>query len=211
VVKFSSENALKNNKNDIPQAAKEGLSHLRAVILVGFMGAGKSSVGRVLAGQLGWEFVDLDQRIERLEGKSVAEIFRSSGEEKFRRMELDTLQTLLSELHDGRSVIALGGGAFVQEPIAALIEASGIPTVFLDAEAEELLARCQEESKRQGSKRPLLESPENFRQLYETRRPGYLKASFRKETGSKAVKEIADELIEALGLDKGLTGTGENE
>lgn len=210
MVKFTSENALKNNKNDIPQAAKENLPHLHAVILVGFMGAGKSSVGRVLATQLGWRFVDLDQRIERLEGKSVAEIFRSCGEEKFRRMELDALQTLLSKLHDDRCVIALGGGAFVQDPIAALIKATGIPTVFLDAEVEELLARCQEESRRQGSKRPLLETPDNFRKLYETRRPGYLKASFRKETGGKAVKEIADELIEALGLDKGLARTGEN-
>jgi shikimate kinase len=175
---------------------------VRAVILVGFMGAGKSSVGRVLAEKLGWTFEDLDQRVERREGKTVAQIFTDSGEEEFRRLEREALQDLLSELHAGRYVIALGGGAFVQDSIPLLIQSAGIPTVFLDAEVEHLLARCEAESERQGAKRPLLANHEHFRELYEARRPRYLKASLRKETEAKTVEQIAVELIQDLGLDK---------
>jgi shikimate kinase len=175
---------------------------VRAVVLVGFMGAGKTSVGHILGEKLGWAFEDLDRRIEQREGKTVAQIFADSGEEEFRRLERESLQELLHELHAGRYVIALGGGAFVQDSIANLIESAGIRTVFLDAGVEQLLARCEAELKRQGAKRPLLENRENFRRLYEARRPFYLKAAWRKETEGKTVEQIAFELIQDLGLVK---------
>jgi len=175
---------------------------VRAVVLVGFMGSGKSSVGRVLAEKLGWTFEDLDQRVERRQGKTVAQIFRDNGEEEFRRLEREALQDLLSEVHAGRYVIALGGGAFVQDSIPDLIESARIPTVFLDAEVDHLLARCEAESERQGAKRPLLENRENFRKLYEARRPRYRRASLRKQTDGKTVEQIAVELIQDLALEK---------
>jgi len=167
------------------------------------MGAGKSSVGRALAEQLGWTFEDLDERIEQRERQKVPEIFGAFGETGFRLAELSALKELLSELRTGtESIVALGGGAFALEHNARLIEAAGIPTVFLDAGVEELWRRCWKQSEEQGVARPLLGSQESFHELYEARRPHYLKASFRQETGGKTVTGIAAEVIVALGLDR---------
>jgi shikimate kinase len=174
------------------------------VILIGFMGAGKSSVGRAMAELLDWEFEDLDARIELREGRMIAEIFRDSGETAFRQAEHAALEQLLKELRsgEGKKVVALGGGAFVQQRNAALIERAGVPTVFLDASVEELWRRCEEQAERQGVERPLLSGyVEKFRQLYEERRPHYLKAHHRQETGGKKIPKIAAEIIKALELE----------
>ena len=176
-------------------------SGAQAVILIGFMGAGKSSVGRALGERLGWPFEDLDERIERRERRKVGEIFRDSGEPEFRRGEHAALRELLNELNAGAErVVALGGGAFAQQRNARLIKAAGVPTVFLDASVEELWRRCREQALLHGSERPLLNRLENFRDLYEARRPHYLKASWQQETGGKAIEEIVAEVIQALGL-----------
>lgn len=179
------------------------LPQMHAVILVGFMGAGKSTVGRVLAECLGWTFADLDNRIQQREKRTVAEIFRNGGEAEFRRVEHEALKELLQGLQSGsEKVIALGGGAFVQQSNISLLEAANLPTIFLDAGVEELLSRCQRQSENQGTERPLLESPEQFRNLYEKRRPHYLRASLRQATEGKDVEQIAADLIRALGLDR---------
>jgi shikimate kinase len=165
------------------------------------MGAGKSSVGRALAEQLGWAFEDLDERIERRERRKVFEIFRDFGEPAFRLAELSALKELLNDLRAGAErIVALGGGAFVQKHNALLIEASGLPTVFLDAGVNELWRRCREQVLQQGTERPLLGNRESFRELYEARRPHYLKAAFRHQTSGKTVEEIAAEVGQALGL-----------
>lgn len=183
-----------------------------AVILIGFMAAGKSSVGRTLGKLLDWTFEDLDERIERRERRSVPEIFRDSGEFGFRRAEHAALKELLEELHPGvERVVALGGGAFAQPNNAALIESAGVPTVFLDASSEELWRRCHQQAEKQGTERPLLRGQEAFRELYETRRRHYLKASFRQETGGKAIEEIAAEVIQTLGLDRSRGRQGEKQ
>jgi shikimate kinase len=167
----------------------------RAVFLVGFMGAGKTSVGRVLAALLGWRFVDLDDRIVQREGRSVPEIFEHSGEAAFRRAESAALRELLAELNVP-AVIALGGGAFVQAENASLLQGTGTPVIFLDAPAEVLLQRCLP----QGSERPLLRDPASFRDLYEQRRPHYLRAAWRVDTAGKPVESVATEIMSALGL-----------
>jgi shikimate kinase len=165
------------------------------------MGAGKSSVGLALGERLGWMFEDLDDRIERRERRKVHEIFREFGESGFRRAEHAALKELLSELRTGaEKTVALGGGAFVDKRNARLIETAGVPTVFLDAGPEELWMRCRQQAERQGIERPLLGNVESFRELYEARRPHYLKASFRLETSGKAVEEIAAEVVQVLGL-----------
>jgi shikimate kinase len=167
------------------------------------MGAGKSSVGRALAEQLGWTFEDLDERIERREQRKVPEIFRKSGESEFRRAEHAALRELLRELTAGaEKVVALGGGAFAQKRNARLVEVGGVPSVFLDADVEELWRRCKQQAEQQRMERPLLGSLKNFRELYETRKPHYLKASFRLETGGKTVERIAAEVVQALRLDR---------
>ena len=174
-----------------------------AVFLVGFMGAGKTSVGRVLAQRLNWDFEDLDDRVEFRERRTVSEIFRDSGESEFRRAEHDALRSVVEELAGGAvKVVALGGGAFVQERNAALLKACGLPTVFLEAPVDELWQRCAEQAREVGGERPLLRSREQFSQLYETRRAIYGRASFQIQTGGRAVTEIADEIARALALKK---------
>jgi shikimate kinase len=175
----------------------------RAIILIGFMGAGKSSVGRALAAELGWEFEDLDERIERRERRTIREIFRDAGEAEFRKSEHAVLKEALGDLQSGtKRIMALGGGAFVQELNAALIKSSGIPTAFLDGSVEVLWERCLRQSAQRGVERPLMGNERNFRTLYERRRPHYLKASLRQETGGKDVEQIAAEIVQALGLRK---------
>jgi shikimate kinase len=174
-----------------------------SVLLVGFMGAGKSTVGSALAARLGCAFEDLDQRIERHQGRTVPEIFRDCGEARFRRAESAALRELLDELRGGvKKVAALGGGAFAQVKNAGLIEARGVPTVFLDAPAQELWRRCCEQARDQGTRRPLLKSIEKFSKLYQARRTRYLKATFRQETSGREIDRIVEEIVEALGLDR---------
>jgi shikimate kinase len=174
---------------------------LSGIFLVGFMGAGKTSVGRALAQHLNWTFEDLDDRIERREGRTVPEIFRDSGESEFRRAEHVALSDVLAELKAGAvRVVALGGGAFVQENNAALLKAAGVPTVFLDATVDELWQRCCQQAGEAGAERPLLRDINQFRELYETRRRNYLQASHTIQTGGRALEGIAAEIAETLGL-----------
>jgi len=170
------------------------------VFLVGFMGAGKSSVGRALGERLNWVFEDLDERIERRAGRSVPEIFRVSGESGFRRLEHDALRDLLAELRSGGRVIALGGGAFVEANNAALLKRSGVPTIFLDASVDELWRRCCTQAQGAGAERPMLGSPEQFRKLYQNRRRRYGRASLTISTSRRTVDEIAAEITQTLGL-----------
>ena len=178
-------------------------SAVNAVFLVGFMGAGKTSVGRLLGQQLNWAFEDLDDRIEQREQRTVRTIFRESGEPEFRRAEHDALRALLEELAGGsQKVVALGGGAFVQKRNAALLRNAGLPTVFLDAPVEELWQRCSKQALEAGSQRPLLQSREQFSQLYATRRRFYKTAFMNVQTGGRSVDVIAAEITRVLALRK---------
>ena len=171
-----------------------------AVFLVGFMGAGKSSVGAALGRRLNWNFEDLDDRIERRERRTVAQIFRESGEPAFRRAERSALQDVLEGIHNQARVVALGGGAFVQTGNAKLLKFSGVPIIFLDAPVEELWERCCRQANEAAAERPLLRSLDHFRELHEKRRPQYCEASLTIETGGRTVDEIADEIAAKLGL-----------
>jgi shikimate kinase len=172
-------------------------SGVRAVFLVGFMGAGKSSVGLALSRRLGWAFEDLDDRIQARERRSIEEIFAQSGETEFRRAEHVALRALIESLGaSSPAVVAVGGGAFAQENNAALLEESGFSAIFLDAPVEELFRRCQE----QKLDRPLRRNLEQFRRLYESRRSHYMKAALRIDTDGKDVEEVAAEAIQRLGF-----------
>ena len=172
----------------------------RAVFLVGFMGAGKTSVGRALAQRLTWIFEDLDDRIEQREARTVPEIFRNFGEPEFRRAERDALQEVLEEL-EGRGaprIVALGGGAFVQATIAARLKTARVPTIFLDAPVEELWRRCEQQSGAQEIVRPLLTARDRFAALYQARRERYLRATKRIETAGRSVEAVAEEVARVL-------------
>jgi len=165
------------------------------------MGAGKSSVGRALGARLNCAFEDLDDRIERSEGRAIAEIFSASGEAEFRRVEREALRKVLDELaEDETRVVGLGGGAFAQKENAELLGASGVLTIFLDAPVEELWRRCVKQASEQGLKRPLLQSLEQFQKLFDGRRASYLKASLRIETSGRTVAAIAREIADAIRL-----------
>jgi len=165
------------------------------------MGAGKTSVGRALGQLLNWTFEDLDDRIESQEGRTVAEIFRDLGEADFRRAEHSALRQVLEESRGGVArVVALGGGAFVQQRNVALLKTAGVPAVFLHAPVEELWQRCRKQATEAGAERPLLKSVEQFRRLYEARRPSYLRASLKIATSGRSAEAIAAEIAEKLGL-----------
>ncbi len=160
----------------------------QAIFLVGFMGAGKSSVGRALGQRLGWPFHDLDERIERRVGRSIEEIFRDSGESEFRRAEHEALRALLAELGSSTAIVALGGGAFAEAENLELLRQAR--TVFLDADVEELRRRCEGD----GVRRPLLREADHFQRLYESRKASYLGASLHIETGGKDVETVVTEI-----------------
>jgi shikimate kinase len=168
----------------------------RVVFLVGFMGAGKTTVGRAMARHLGWEFEDLDERIQSREAQTIEQIFSAAGEAAFRIVEHETLRQLLSEPGPSSRIVALGGGAIAQPEIAAILGGSGFPIVFLDAPVEELWRRC----KGQAIERPLCRDIGQFHDLYHARRPHYMRAALRVDTAGKNVDTVAAEVACALGL-----------
>lgn len=173
-----------------------------AIFLVGFMGAGKTTIGLAVAKLLGWRFIDLDDQVEAEAGQSVGEIFRCSGEEVFRRLELNVLRRLCEAVERREPiVVALGGGTFVQAAARELIAAAGQPSVFLDAPLSELLVRCRNSTQ----ERPLARDEKRFRELYTERRPAYLAATVRARTTlrspGKAAKAVVDEVVAAVSTD----------
>ncbi len=170
------------------------MPHRKIVFLVGFMGAGKTSVGETLAAGLGWRFIDLDGRIEARQKRSIAEIFRRQGESAFRRLERAELLRVIEEVNgDCAAVVSLGGGTFVQPANATSLAACGY-TVFLDAPVEELWQRAQAAT---GS-RPLAISENHFRQLYAARRSRYMEADYCVPTARRRVEEVAAEIAGLL-------------
>lgn len=176
--------------------ADKGKPGVTSVALVGFMGAGKTTVGQALAERLGWRFLDLDRLIEDREGRTVEQIFRESGEQVFRNLERQLLRESLDSLNRGCCVLALGGGAFAQREIRELLLESQTASVFLDATVEELFRR----SAQPGVVRPLRSEATQFVELYERRREFYSQAELRVDTGNKDVGSVIEEIISRLVL-----------
>jgi shikimate kinase len=160
------------------------------------MGAGKTSVGQILAGTLGWRFVDLDARIVARTGRSVAEIFEHEGETIFRQLETDELQRLLGELSREKMVVSLGGGTWMQNANVTLLADASHPVIHLDAPVEELWQRCLPEH----GTRPLLKSHEAFRELYAVRHKAYGSGTLRVETQGRSIDGVALQIQLLLGL-----------
>ncbi len=165
---------------------------VRAVFLVGFMASGKSTVGQELARRLGWGFVDLDARIESREGQTVPQIFRERGEAGFRLAETSALTDLLTESLKHSVVVALGGGAFVQQTNRELLR--HWPSVFLEAPVSELWQR----SLTDGIERPLRGDPDQFAQLYAERLPFYREATVTIVTSGKDPASLCAEIERTL-------------
>jgi thiamine-phosphate diphosphorylase len=160
------------------------------VFLVGFMGSGKTAVGRRLAERLGVAFVDLDEEIERASGKTLRAVFEESGEPAFRAREsayLEGTETL------PQAVIATGGGCFAFEGNRAAIARLGV-AVSLEVPLATVQARL-----RGKTDRPLFQSPEQLAQLYAERAPFYRMASIQVGlSGAETIEEAADRVLVAL-------------
>jgi shikimate kinase len=162
------------------------MQRVSRLILTGFMGAGKSTVGPILARELGWKFADLDDVIEALSQRTVAEIFRDYGEAEFRQRERQAVLTLIGQKE---IVLALGGGTVEDESTRSLlVQSPGNCVVFLHAELPELLARCTVE----GKTRPLLAAPEALEDRHKRRLPHYRAAHITVTTTGLAPEEVAD-------------------
>jgi shikimate kinase/3-dehydroquinate synthase len=164
----------------------------RSVVLVGMMGAGKSSIGRRLATRLGIPFVDADAEIEKAAGMSIPDIFATRGEPDFRAGEARVIARLLD---GGPQVLATGGGAFMNTDTRAAIGAKGV-SVWLSADFETLMRRIK---RRQD--RPLLHTDdpaETLRQLIAARYPVYGLADFTVQSREVPHDKIVDEIVAAL-------------
>jgi shikimate kinase len=159
------------------------------VVLVGFMGAGKSTTGRALARRLDWRFCDLDRLISERSGMSISQFFQVRGEAAFREEELSAATTLQGETD---LVIAAGGGAFAQERTREELQ-SGSVSVWLRCRLETALARIGE-----GRSRPLAADREKIGALFEERRASYARADLVLDSDDVAPEEMAQRVAEAL-------------
>ncbi len=161
---------------------------------MGFMGCGKSTVGELLSEEIGWRFVDLDERIVAEQGLSIASIFEQRGEEAFRGIESKALDNLVREVHRGKATVAsLGGGAFPWPGNREKLEDSGV-SIWLDAPLARIEARIAKQMHR-----PLARDPERFRQLYASRRTEYAKADYTIEVDTDDANSVMQKILK-LGL-----------
>ncbi|MEF2525653.1 MULTISPECIES: shikimate kinase [Streptomyces] len=163
------------------------------VVLVGPMGSGKSTVGRLLADRLGVPYRDTDADIVAAEGRAIADIFVDEGEPHFRELERQAVAAAVAE-HTG--VLALGGGAVLDADTRALL--AGLPVAYLSMDVEEAVRRVG-----LGAARPLLavNPRRQWRELMEARRPLYTEvARVEVATDARTPEEVAQAVLDALEL-----------
>ena len=161
------------------------------VVLVGFMGAGKSACGRLLARRLGRCFVETDDMIVARDGRPIPEIFRQEGEAAFRRLEAEVVEALRLKSDD---VIATGGGLPCRDGRMEALRELGT-VVWLRGDLAELLARA-----RRSGQRPMLEGrgAEELEALYRAREPYYARAHLTIDTAGQGVDQVVARMVAAL-------------
>ena len=170
------------------------------IALIGFMGSGKSTVGKRLARRLGREFIEIDRLIEQRANKSIENIFKDQGEVGFRDLEEEIIKEVSSSVHD--VVIACGGGLVLRQVnIDRLRESSRI--VYLGVETATLQDRLA-----RSRKRPLLNRPDResvIEELHAARQPLYeAAAEITVRTGRRPFAAVITEIVERLGIDESL-------
>lgn len=184
--------AIHNGAAALQESALVAALGQRSVVLVGMMGAGKSSIGRRLAARLGVPFVDADTEIEKAAGMSIPEIFSAHGEAYFRAGETRVIARLLES---GPQVLATGGGAFMNAESRESIRRHGV-SVWLRATVEVLVRRIKRRNDR-----PLLKNgdpAETLRRLIDERYPIYAEADITVESRDVPHDAIVDEIIAGL-------------
>ncbi len=162
------------------------------IYLIGFMGAGKSTIGRRLAARLGWKFIDLDEEIERSEGHRIADICLDRWETHFRQLEQLALRRVSASTSTEKSIIALGGGAFLDAENRAIAGNSGL-TVWLKVSFAKVMDRVKIDGTR-----PKFANKEQAEELYRSREPHYALAKVHIPTDEGTPETIADEIIGVL-------------
>ncbi len=163
------------------------------IFLTGFMGSGKSTIGRILAERLGWKSVDLDRKIEQSQNKSIKEIFETQGEEFFRKVEAETLAQLVN---DKNQVVSLGGGTVLDPTNFRNLKMSGV-VIFLQVSPEVIQKRVE----RYIENRPLLKSAtpeerlEKIKTMQAERLPIYSQAHFTLRTDHLRPDEVVDLIL----------------
>lgn len=163
----------------------------KRIVLTGFMGAGKSALGPLVAQHLGWKFLDLDDEIVRAEEKSIAEIFDAGGEARFRELEQGAL---VNTLKLERVVLALGGGAIETEANRQVLQKdTGTLLLYLAAPLDVLIARCeQQQLERKAARRPILEKRAELMERFQRRRPLYELADWTLDTNGQTLDELVE-------------------
>jgi shikimate kinase len=172
-------------------ALKAGLGS-RSIVLIGLMGAGKTSIGRKVAADLDLPFVDSDIEIEAVSRMSIPDLFECYGEPEFRALEQRVIARILE---GGPLVLATGGGAYMNTQTREMIRARGV-SVWLKAELDVLMERVKKKQNR-----PLLRTPDpraTMRALIEQRYPVYAEADLTVVTRDERKEVIAAEVIEAV-------------
>lgn len=169
------------------------------IVLVGFMAAGKSVVGRILARRLGWRFVDLDDAIRERTGRTPGAIIREEGEAAFRTLEAEATAALA----DREQLVLAPGGGWVTRPDLAQSLGPGTATVWLRVGPAEAVRRAETD----GTDRPLMGPPEGrverMARLLREREPHYRRAQLSIDTDGTEPGNVAEEIIRRLGLDTG--------
>lgn len=164
-------------------------SDKQVIILIGFMGTGKSAVGKRLAKKTGFAFVDLDKLIEKEAALKIPAIFERYGEAHFRNLEK---KAVFSIKMMSKAVVATGGGAVLDPQNIAVMKEAGL-VIALDADIETLWRRLKS-----SQNRPLLKAPDpknRIEELYNARRPVYAQAHHTVDTTGKTVKDVAQEIL----------------
>jgi shikimate kinase len=159
------------------------------VVLVGFMGAGKSTIGPLLAGRLGWNFLDLDTRIEEATGRRIAELFRDEGEAAFRARERRAAEEAMRQ---ARLVLAAGGGAFAQ-PGTREVLGKGSVTVWLRCDLPTILARVPADGSR-----PLATNRAIMQALLAEREPSYQLSDVVVDTSEGTPEGVVRQVLDKL-------------
>lgn len=170
-------------------------SSIRRLLLVGFMGSGKSTVGRSLARTLGWPFHDFDDTVEEEEGRSIARIFSESGEAYFRAVEDRVARRLL----DAEPAVLAAGGGWAAVPGRLRTVPPGTCSVWLKVSAEEAVRRAEA----QPGSRPLLQGTdvlEVARTLLNERTPRYAECDVKVDTEGQTVEDVSARILERVGL-----------